>query len=313
MFSGEWDGALIMRIRVLVNERAGTALGSTPEDIRALIGSILGADGHEATVDFISPDRLIPEIDAALASDIEALIIGGGDGTINAAATRLMNSDKALGIIPLGTMNRLARDLGLPIDAKQAVEALSEARVKHIDMGEVNGHYFTCNSFIGIPPRMTAQRQNMRGKPFGERMRGYLGVVRKVVASRKRMALRIDDGTRVQSVRALSVAVSNGPYAEVPTLIWPKRETLDTGELGLYVSKHRSVLGIGWIMAKALVGKWRTDDPNFYISAGKDITIASKRTNVRVANDGELELLQFPLRYKIHPQVLKVLVPQSAA
>ncbi len=70
----------------------------------------------------------------------------------------------ALGILPLGTLNRLARDLDLPLDIDQAIKGLVTTEPHKIDVGEVNGRIFLCNSFIGLPPMVTARRQSLRGK-----------------------------------------------------------------------------------------------------------------------------------------------------
>ena len=105
------------------------------------------------------------------------MLAGGGDGTISAAAARLMNSKKALAILPAGTMNLFARGLGIPQTLDAALESFADGEVIAVDMASANGRPFVHQFSIGMHARMVQLRQKMA---FGSR----LGKMRASVAGR---------------------------------------------------------------------------------------------------------------------------------
>src|SRR5690606_2624620 len=125
---------------VLLNANAGTAdsVGVTAE----MIGSLFAANGLTAIVDADSERDLTTRIESAMASEASIIVAAGGDGTITALAAALVGSDKSLAILPLGTVNALAKDLQIPLDLPAAVAALTTGTHRRIDVGEVNGRVF---------------------------------------------------------------------------------------------------------------------------------------------------------------------------
>jgi diacylglycerol kinase family enzyme len=300
-----------MRIHGIINRRAGTLIGIDPEVFAERLKAEYSAAGHELTLDVVEPDEMTDRLDAAVKQGFDALLIGGGDGSINAAAARLLGSRTALGILPLGTMNRLARELGLSVDLDLMTFELAYSEPMQIDVAEVNGQIFLCNSFIGLPPLITERRQSLRGRGFLERLSGYIRLPLDISRNMRRLSLLIDDQKSPRAVRALTVAVSNNAYAEEPNLI-PRRHRLDEGWLGLYISRHYTFLQLIWLLLRASLGRWH-GDPKFERYKLHKLTINSKRPHLRVSNDGELMKLSTPLRYSIRPKALTVLVPARSA
>jgi diacylglycerol kinase family enzyme len=296
-----------MKIHVLVNARAGTVLDWETGPLRSVIEAAFRDHGHEVTLHVILPEGLAGAIAEARASRCDALVVGGGDGTVRAAAEALVGSSLPLGILPLGTLNRLARDLKIPLTLPEAAAALATGRTAQIDVGVVNGRIFLCNSVFGLPAVFSAHRQALRGRPAFERLRGYLWAVKEILRSRRRLALDVDNGHARMRLRVLSMAVSNNRYADRPSLLLEK-EGLHHGVLAAYISRHPS----GWAMARAVVramlGRLKSD-PDVIHLEGNRIHVAARRQRVRLSNDGELEVLAMPLRYTIRPRALTVLVP----
>lgn len=299
-----------MRIHAILNRQAGTIIGTGPELFEQKLKDAFGEAGHEVTVETIEADAIGGSVERAAGEDYDVLVIGGGDGTINAAATALIGKRTALGILPLGTMNRLAHDLELSMQVDEVLQQLAAGHVRKIDVGEVNGKLFLCNSFIGLPPMISEKRQELRGRGFIERMRGYAAMPLEIARNARRLALRIDGKGEPQVHRALTVVVSNNAYCESPHLL-PKRRALDEGRLGLYISKHRTISGTLWLLARAATGRW-SGDPDFVGQEVESVTIEASRRRLRVANDGELLWLETPLNYRIHPKALSVLAPPEA-
>ena len=298
-----------MRIHAVLNRDAGTIIGTKAEVFERKLAEIFESAGHEITMETVEPKKIGARFREAAKREYDALIVGGGDGSVNAAATALLGHRTALGILPLGTMNRLARDLGLSADVDAALRLLAEGEPRQIDVGEVNGHIFLCNSFIGLPPMVTERRAKLRGRPFTERLMGYAAMPMEIARAARRLAILVDDERAAQTHRALTVVVSNNAYSEGPNLI-PKRRALDEARLGLYISKHRSVLRTVWLLLRASLGLWK-GDPNLEARELEKVTIHSKSKRLRIANDGELLTLETPLQYRIRPKALTVLVPKK--
>jgi diacylglycerol kinase family enzyme len=299
-----------MRIHAILNAQAGTLLDQDKNEFVQSVGRVLRAGGNEVEVELAEPGEIDAATDRALAGTIDVLVMGGGDGTIRAAAAKLVGREIALGIIPLGTLNRLARDLKVPFDPEEAAAVIAEGERVAIDVAEVNGRIFLCTSLLGLPIRVAEQRQALRGSGFGERIRGYTSLLRNVLTNRRRFAVEVDDGNVAQSVRAISIAVSNNPLAETPGMALT-RPRIDSGRLALYLSKHRSGGAMGLAVIRRMFGK-SGSDPEIEELCAKRIVLRSRRAHVQVSNDGEIEELTPPLRYSIAPRALCVMAPRSA-
>ena len=300
-----------MRIHAIINRKAGTLIGTDPEAFAGKLRRSYGAAGNQLTVDIVEPGEISGRLADAANRNYDALLIGGGDGSVNAAASRLLGTGTALGILPLGTLNRLARELDLSLDLDQMTGQLANAERVAIDVAEVNGHIFLCNSFIGLPPMVTERRQSLRGQSFWTRIVGYLRLPFDLSANLRRLTLFIDDQRAPRIVRALTVAVSNNAYAEEASL-FPRRRSLDGGSLGLYISRHYTFRQSLWLLLRASLGVWH-GDPRFERHELHKLTIDAKRPHLRVSNDGELMKLAPPLHYTIRPKALTVLVPRRKA
>ncbi|WKW51885.1 diacylglycerol/lipid kinase family protein [Rhodomicrobium lacus] len=300
-----------MRVHAVINSRAGQALGVSGEDLAREARAAFEAVGHTITLDLVEPAMLSAALDRAAAEKPDVLLAGGGDGTVTSAARRLLGSKTALAILPLGTVNRLARDLGIPLAPDAALGALASGEFRKIDVAEVNGEAFLCNSLLGLPPKISAGRQALRGRPLGERIRGYFALLKTVIASRGHLDIAIDGAeTERKRVRVFSLAVSNNLYDEKPGLVF-SRKGLSDGKLGVYIAKPYSGLGLIWVLARASLGLWRGDDRLERLSASEVTIMTRRKKTLRLSNDGEVVRMRTPLKYRVRPAALTVLVPVS--
>src|SRR5207245_3348295 len=106
--------------------------------------------------------HLIPAAKQALSENPDAIIAGGGDGTISCVAGVLAHSNVPLGILPMGTLNHFARDLDIPTNIEGAVKIIAAGQVKTIDLARVNNRIFINNSSIGLHPQVIRDRDEQR-------------------------------------------------------------------------------------------------------------------------------------------------------
>lgn len=296
-----------MRVALVINAAAGSVEGSVgPDVIRNKLAAAGIAIAEEPDPDAPLPERLKA---AAGSADIAAIVVAGGDGTIGCAAQVLTGQEVPLAILPFGTMNLLAKDLGLPLDLDGAVATLRAGAARAIDVGEVNGRVFLINSVLGLPARMARHREARRGRMGAvDYLRMAMGLVRHLGRYPRLTATGSIDG-RERRLKVRALAVINNDYDEAPGQILA-RSTVDGGTLTLYLFPKLSILGMLRLGLGFAIGSWR-NLPGLERQAVSDLTITAPRRSLRVMNDGEVSLIASPLIYRIRPRALRVIVPRE--
>ena len=300
-----------MKIHAILNAEAGAMIDADADSVALGIQQRLRASGNGVELDLVQPGEIDAAMDHAIGMNPDVLAIGGGDGTILAAAKKLSGTSIILGIIPLGTLNRLARDLKIPFDSEQAAGVIVDGKPSAIDVAEVNGQAFLCTSLLGLPIHVAEERQKLRGAQLDERVSGYFALFRNFLSNRRRFAVEVDDGKLARKIRALSIAISNNPLSHTPNAMLT-RAKLDSGQLALYLSKHRTGGGLVWAVLKRMLGYW-DQEPEVEEVCATRIVLRSKRSKVRVSNDGEIVQIDTPLEYKIKPGILNVMTANASA
>jgi diacylglycerol kinase family enzyme len=295
-----------MRVAVVVNAAAGLAAPTV--ELRGAVERQLAAAGH-TVVRPVEHREVSDRVRAAVEEGVDAVLVGGGDGTISRAAQTLAGTSTTLGILPLGTLNKLAHDLAIPIDPEAATTLVSTGVPRRIDVGEVNGHVFLRNSFLGFPSHLAHHREQLRGR-FDLRGRwllvlALLRALHRYPALPLRLAL---PGTR-RRVRTRLLAVANNPYAEGVGRVLDKA-SFDAGHLVVYHARRLSMARLLRLAIAMALGTWRSDG-ELEAHPVRRLVVVSRRRRLRVMNDGEPMLLTPPLRYRIRPRALLVLVPRG--
>jgi diacylglycerol kinase family enzyme len=294
----------------IVNRNAGKSLDLDEDSLRTALETAFREAGLEADLHLVGAEDIGEALEQAASGPSDLIVAGGGDGTLNAAASLAVKHDKTLGILPMGTMNVLARNLDVPLDLSQAARVIATGTVRKIDAAEVNGHYYFCNSYFGLPALFSEERENQRGEGFFNRLFGYLFEFPKLALAARRMAVAVHDGERERLVRSLAYAVSNNPYDQSEEMAL-HRGSLTKGKLGFYATKHYSALALPLFIAKFAIGRGSTDPSLVHMEADA-LEVRSSRKTIAVTNDGELMKLATPLRYRIHPAALRVVLPADS-
>lgn len=303
-----------LRISVLLNAAAGTAARLENEKLGAEIVTAFAQHGMAATLTFLGGDELRDAAENALRqaqdSELDAVAVGGGDGSIGTVASVLAGSDVPLGILPLGTLNHFARDLGIPFAVEPAVAIMAAGHTHTVDLGEVNGRIFINNSSIGIYPMLVLDRERRRALHGLPKWLAMIPATFRALKHFPRRRLRIRAAGSTQPYRSPLLFVGNNEYQITPRALG-QRERLDAGELCFYVARTQSRLGLVWLGLRAVFG--RTDQVHdlriFKVIKG-DVDAHASR--LPVACDGEVEVMRTPLHYRSKPGALRVFTPAPA-
>ena len=298
-----------LKLAVVLNRRAGTLFGRSIEDGAREIEARFARAGSSASVTIEAGRATIDAIRHAARSDAHVVVVGGGDGTVRSAARIVLEHGKTLGILPLGTVNLLARDLGIPFDLDAAIDALAAGEIRRIDVGVVNGRIFLSTSGLGFFVHMAQAREEWRSSSMRSKWVAFAGALWTALARAPDFEIDIDTGDGLRAVRTRAVLTTNNIYEDVPGLV-AKRPRLDRGELALHIARHQSRLATLRAAVLAINGGWQVD-PGVETIRTRSFTVLSDRSHMRVSNDGELDVIKTPLLYRVRPRALAVLAPRA--
>jgi diacylglycerol kinase family enzyme len=299
-------------VALVLNARSGALLGqagdgTTLEDrLRARVARLVVIPADAGTL----PERVA----LAAAAGCDRVVVAGGDGSACCAAQALAGTGTALGLIPCGTMDLLARDLGLdPADHEACLRVLTAGTPRAIDAGEVRdgdgaAHLFLCASMLGTPARLTRHREAVRATGGG--LRGWAGFalagLRAMGRNRSmRLVLRCDGQVRRVRTPALTIAVNALDDATGRLF---GRSCLDGGQLAIYLVHRASAIAQVWLLLRtALTGSLRS--PRIETILTDRLEIEGPRRGLHVLLDGELHLMGPRLRYGVRPAALRVMAP----
>lgn len=287
---------------VVLNARAGALLDRDPAEVRREVEAALRGDGRRVEVMLERGRGMVRAIERGASGDYDTLVVGGGDGSVSCAARRLAGKSTALGVLPLGTLNLLARDLGMPVDLPGALEALAEARPVPIDLAALNGRHFHSLSGLGFFSQMARAREEARDLP-GRLLR--LGAAAFRAFSRTgHLTLEFDIDGRAREMKAYAALVTCNPFGGDG---W-RRADLAGGMLEVHIAEEEGALARLKAGADVLSGGWRDND-GIHSYTAQRVRIGSRRRRAWVATDGELRREELPLLYTIEPRALTVLAP----
>jgi len=243
----------------------------------------------------------------AVEQGCEILVAGGGDGTINTGAQAVIGRDVRLGVLPLGTLNHFAKDLGIPLDLAEAARVITSGRRRAVDVAAVNDRVFVNNSSIGLYPHVVRHRDEMRERlGHGKWLAMFLAIVavfRRFPLVRVRLSVHGEDWVRTTPF----VFVGNNQY-EIESFNLGGRTSLEKGDLCVYFANRTGRWGMVRLALRALLGRLRQDQ-DFNALCATEVTIDTSRPHLPVAFDGEVEQMKPPLTYRIRPRALNVMLP----
>ena len=295
-----------MKTQVILNARAGTLLDKGGDDPAGMVAKAFEAAGRPVDVVLCDPAGIRQCLENAKKSDAEAVIVGGGDGTVSMAVDVLAGTGTALGILPFGTLNLLARDIGIPLAFEQAVTVLANAKPRLIDLGSINGHPFHTLSGLGFFSEIARAREEVRGLklPLGRYLAVAISAVRALRRVRPmRLELEIDGASR--HVEAYALLITNNAFTGSG---W-SRPRLDEGTLEVHIGHDTTLADKLKAGADLITDAWRDNPGIESFPARQIIATRRNRSKLWVATDGEIDREEAPLCYELNPRALSVLAP----
>ncbi len=292
---------------VLLN-RGGGAVAADPK-IGDKVTKELQQAGVDAEIEMIDGGQCARRCRAIAKRGDGLVVVGGGDGTVSAAASALVGTETLLGILPLGTLNHFARDLRIPTKLEDAAKLIAERPERRVDVAEMNGRIFINNSAIGLYPLLVVDRDTQRkrlGRPKVAAM--IVASIRTLVRfGHQRLTLTVND--RKGQVDTPLLFVGNNDYRiDLPAA--GERESLDAGKLCVLVMRKKTRRGLIAATARALLNRSRPDDM-VRLEDAERLQVSSRKRMLAVSLDGEVIRAEPPLDYKIRKKALRVIAPRG--
>jgi diacylglycerol kinase family enzyme len=300
-----------LRIAVLLNVSAGTIERRGVGALRDVLAAAFQKHGIAAILEFLPSSELRSAAERArqqvMDGQLDAIVVGGGDGSVRTVASLLAGSEIPLGIIPLGTLNHFASDLKIPFSVERAVATIATREERAVDVGLVNDVLFVNNSSIGVYPFLVLERERRRRRKRLSKWIAMILAFPQVLRNLPLFRLTITIEGHVEPCRSPCVLIANNEY-QINMLGFGRRQRLDGGELCLYAARTQDRLSMFWLACRCILGLVR-QQRDLRIFKGPTADINARRSRLLVAFDGEVATMRSPLHYQSWPRALRVFGP----
>ena len=295
--------------------------GRIPVILNATAGTGHDAETHKELHDLFARHGLVPDIlTAREGSEIEdkvrtalragppMIVVAGGDGTVSAVASLLRGTPVALGILPEGTLNHFARDLGIPSERDRAVEILATGEPVAIDVGEVNGRPFINNASLGLYPDIVRDRTRQQRRLGRSKYWAMLWATFGALGRSTFLRLRLEVDGNASHCLTPFVFIGNNAYV-MEGFSMGMRQSVRDGQLSIYTTQRHGFGGLLGLAFRALFGRLRQAD-DFTTASARQVRVESTRRRLLVATDGEVTAMDTPLEFNVRPACLRVMLPR---
>ena len=286
------------RVLLIVNEHSRRGRDLAAEALAGFEQAEISVDRHAST-----SREHVSELIRSAKPDIDAVVVGGGDGTLNAAAPGLLERRLRFGILPFGTANDLARTLSIPVGIADAIAIIAQGRTRMIDVGDVNGHpYFNVASLgLGVDlTRALTRDAKRRWGPFGYAIAG-LRVINRLQAFHADITI----GGQTHVSRTIHLAVGNGRHYGGGMTVH-EHSRVDDHCLDVYSLEVENIWRLLRLLPALKAGKTQ-DWHEIKTLEGQEITVRTHRPR-SVNADGEI-VTKTPATFKVLPGAVEVFAP----
>ncbi|HEX8617976.1 MAG TPA: diacylglycerol kinase family protein [Thermoanaerobaculia bacterium] len=289
---------------LFLNPRAGTFSTADESSIRTL------AYENGLRVVDIHPDIDVRKtVREALDAGLKTFVVAGGDGSVHHVAQGLVHTDGVLGVVPIGSVNHLARDLSIPIDDwRAALEIAVRGEIRQIDVGRVNGRYFMNSVMLGLYPTISEFRERFRS--LHSRWRAYVKAGRLALRHFPHVTLVVEFEGRVETFKTQMFVVAVNAYDLSQTGVVSPKTSFNDGRVSIYTLSFMSRMQFVAAAARYFRGKV-VETPGFRSVRTTQLSVDTGKRHLRISVDGELIDLDTPLQIAAVPSSLLVRAPAS--
>lgn len=260
---------------------------------------------NDAGIETIERDvsRSLSDDIRAEAKDVDMVILGGGDGTLNSAAAALQETQLPFGVLPLGTANDFARTIGVPRDLARAAQIIIDGHRRPVDLGEVNGHYFFNVASIGFSAALARQLTAEAKRRWGTL--GYALAAFNLLRQSRPFTVEIDHDGTIERVKTVQISVGNGRFYGGGMTV-EKDAAPDDGRLDVYsleIDHWWELLALAPSLRRGTHGNWR----KVRAFSATDLVIRTKRPH-DINADGEI-VSETPATFRIRAKAVTVFAP----
>jgi diacylglycerol kinase family enzyme len=297
---------------VVVNARSGRhAIRERVESLR----TGFAAAGARARVFVARSGRQLAGIATAAVTQSRSeggtLVVAGGDGTINAVGQIALEHGLPFGIIPGGTFNYLSRCHGIPQDPADAIRTVVEGTIQPVQAGLVNGRVFFVNASVGLYPQLLEDREAYKRRFGRTRIVAVWSALVTLLSRSYRLDLELDADGRLSRVRTPTLFVGNNRLQLEQVGIAPA-DGVDRGRLVALTSRPLDLGASLRLMLRGFFGRLG-DAPEVASFEFERLAAASarqgRRNRIKVAVDGEIVSMAWPLVFRTSPHALQLIVP----
>lgn len=255
---------------------------------------------------FRSVKHLKAEVKHAIDREVPLVIAGGGDGTFSAIANSFVGSKSALGVLPLGTGNAFARDLGIPADVEIACRTIATGKVSAVDLGLAGGYHFLNVATLGLTTQIARELTDPLKKKWGRFV--YAIALSRALSMVKPFRVRIETEEVTDEFETLQLVIGVGHYHAGPFPVSP-HASITSGKFEIYALATTRKIAFLKLALRLPTGH-QGDLPevrSFETTGGRIITTPPGQA---VTIDGEV-CARTPFKFSIAPRALRVVTPME--
>jgi diacylglycerol kinase family enzyme len=300
----------------VVNAAAGM---QQADEQRALIEGALKAAGRAGELVFCRPGNLaLAARQAAFKASVArtAVVAVGGDGTVNTVSQAAHAEGCVMGVIPGGTFNYFARTHGIAMDKMQAMQTVLGSITKPVQVATVNKQIFLVNASLGLYPKLLEDREAYKAR-FGRSRLVALGAAcATLLRAHRQLRLHIELGATVHDVRTTTVFVGNNrlQLAQVGVQLGDSTSAHDNGRIAAVMLRPMGTLAMVGLILRGAMGTLGEADSvesfefeHMVVKPRLDLG----RRKVKVAFDGEVRWMRWPVEFEVSQKPLYLLKPDT--
>jgi diacylglycerol kinase family enzyme len=284
---------------------------------REIIEAVLTQAGREHLVRVVEDPAQLHNIARQTVEQARSrggvVVVAGGDGTINAVAQATLGSGCPFGVLPQGTFNYFSRTHGIPSDTTEAMRLLLTARAHPVQVGLVNDRVFLVNASMGLYPKLLENREAHKRQFGRNRLVAFWSGLITLLREHRQLRLLIEHRGETRHMRTPTLFVSNNRL-QLEQIGIPQARLLEQGLLAAITLRPVGTLTMLWLLVRGAFGQLGEADSVTHF-AFKRISVTPAMPygthRVKIATDGEIVWLQAPIEFRVAPESLYLLKPES--